>query len=261
MRLPAEEDQACPVTRPINGLHFYPVFHSDGPKGPIGVTLQAFDANDLWRGIVDLVLPREDVGNTVAVFMMQWSEDLPRWEARGSLGLSRGSLVVASLTLHPVTGDEREFEFAEDEIPPGGVSSGALRRVPLRLVLNAAEALLSWADRSEDIVWREFADALRGSAHLARSLTMVEKTAPVGSRRRGGRTPLPAEFLRNIACAWLEEGVKPGAHARMAQRFHSSKGAIRDALRAARREGWLEPSLQGRRSALAGPRLRAEKVM
>ncbi|MEU6279471.1 hypothetical protein [Streptomyces sp. NPDC047028] len=231
---------------------------------------------------LDWMKQPDRLGATVEFSLHSWAEDgdihaFPSWMASGRLAPRPGGVAITQLAVTPDAPwfqgasleEEKDYALNFGDPPPknwmpegGGITSGLLRKLPLGIVYAGVQALAHGADTSPDLEWF--------LAHIAQDYPdwrkAIEETAG-GSHRgtqqekaRSGRPKTPDEFLREVALAYLELSGTRGAHALLGKRFDKSENAIKEAIRVARREGWLAPGQAGRRGAYPGPRLLAERA-
>ncbi|MFM9593377.1 hypothetical protein ACKI1O_28815 [Streptomyces scabiei] len=253
-------------------------------RGGVCFDVLAPESDDYVAGLeLDWMKEPDRLGATVEFTLRSWAEDgdmhaFPAWVAHGRLAPRPGGVVITQLAVTP---DAPWFEggslqeesdyvrHAGDEPPDnwmpdgGGITSGLLRKLPLGIVFAGVQSLIHGADSSPDLDWF--------LAHVAQDYPdwrkAIQETAggpepEFGQRKsRSGRPKTPDEFLRQVAIAYLELSGTRGAHALLSKRFNKSENAIKEAIRGARREGWLAPGQAGRRGAFPGPKLLAERAV
>ena len=229
---------------------------------------------------LDWMKEPDRLGATVEFTLRSWAEGdkhaFPAWVAHGRLAPRPGGVVMTQLAVTPDApwfegrslSEESDYTLHVGGPPPenwmpegGGITSGLLRKLPLGIVFAGMQALIHGSDASPDMKWF--------LAHIAQDYPdwrkAIEETSgdpnpEVGQgKARSGRPKTPDEFLRQVALAYLELSGTRGAHALLGKRFDKSENAIKEAIRMARREGWLAPGQAGRRGAYPGPLLLAER--
>jgi hypothetical protein len=159
-----------------------------------------------------------------------------------------------------VDGDSREIDADQVEEGhaqgPSLITSDLLRRIPIGRIIALAQQQLAQDDwRSDGVMVLMGPD--RGPEELtAAETTALESGVTAARLTRRGRPPLPADLLKQVANAYLEESpTGPGLLRRLSGRFERPEATIRDWIAAARAAGYLTPARHGRRGAGPGPRL------
>lgn len=231
---------------------------------------------------LDWMKEPDRLGATVEFNLRAWAEpdDLhafPAWVANGRLAPRPGGVVITQLAVTPdapwfdggTLEEEADYALVAGDPAPdnwmpegGGITSGLLRKLPLGMVFAGVQSLVHGWESSPDMGWF--------LAHIAEDFPdfrkAIEETAgspppeSTQGKPRSGRPKTPDEFLRQVALAYLDLSGTRGAHALLSKRFDKSQSAIKEAIRAARREGWLAPGQAGRRGAFPGPKLLAERA-
>ncbi len=180
------------------------------------------------------------------------------WVAQGDLArqlqAQGGALVISSLSVDHFGLEVSHYRgrLVSYQLSTGGVTGEVLRQIPLGWLYEAAQVVQSL---------REAPDP--ASQQLVRLLAWndgwfgdeVADTVQSVPGRRPGRPPRKPEQLRHVAELVLNQGPAPGVHKRIAAKLGIRPETVRDQVAAARRAGWLAPTIAGRRMAAPGPLL------
>jgi hypothetical protein len=151
------------------------------------------------------------------------------WRAEMRLALQHGRTVVAALQIVP-----------NRELPPGGLTSRALRDVPVHAHLEA------FASKLRSPYGRQEVEGLLVGSELEAFLTAPELPEPRDtSGRRRGRRPISDEVLLEVARAYAgaQAGSRPVQDAAAVLRMAPAR--VRDLVHRARRRGLLTDTAQG----------------
>ncbi|MBP5915896.1 hypothetical protein ACH3XX_42260 [Streptomyces scabiei] len=251
-------------------------------RGGIGFDVVDADTGEFAASFDIAWLAEPDrLGATIEFTLHGWAEGdrqaFPSWVVHGRLIPRPGGVVISQISINPDApwlpgaSIEEEDQYSKPGDPPienwmpegGGITSGLLRKLPLGIVFAGVQALTQGANDSEEM--RAFLQDISSDyPDFGRAIEETRKGASEeqlrAKRGKGGRPSAPDEYLREVAIAYLQLSGQRGVHALLSKRFNRSPDAIKEAIRAARRAGWLAPGQAGRRGAYPGPLLLAENA-
>lgn len=154
------------------------------------------------------------------------------WRLVGTYDVVGARLVITDLSIAPGDG----------EFPENGITGTLLRDIrPAFLVDKIRASEKGWLEWLERQVEGHDIDVVRRSIADARVLTTAPRSGPTSVK---GRTPLDADFLRQISRSHMEEVSSLGSYGavqRLARSYGAPVDTVKGWIKKARDRGLYEP--------------------